>query len=183
VAALGAALGAMSARFTTGDKFAATADRIQPIVEEYDRLRCRFVDLMERDAEAYGRYAEACRLPKDTAEQKERRKKAMAEAAAASLAVPREAMAECLKGMKTTRELAPLCNPRLLGDVAAAAYFMNAAAKVALLNVHENAASIADASEREKVRGEAMATAAESEAIAREIDRTVRGLMHIPEGS
>ncbi len=182
VAAFGAALGAMSARFTTGEKFASVAEKIRSIIEEYDRLRARFLDLMERDAEAYGRYAEALKLPKDTPEQKERRKKAMAAASAASLAVPREVMAECIKGLKTTRDLVHICNPRLFGDAAAAAYFMEAASRVAMLNAFENAGGTADEGEREKVRAEVLESAAACAALRDEIDSAVRSLMRIPGG-
>ncbi|MCX7804983.1 MAG: cyclodeaminase/cyclohydrolase family protein [Planctomycetota bacterium] len=183
VAAFGAALGAMAARFTTGEKFASMADKIRPIVEEYDRLRARFLELMERDAEAYGKYAEASKLPKDTPEQKERRRKAMAEASAASLAVPVEVMAECLRGLQITRELVPVCNPRLLGDAAAAAYFMEAASRVAMLNAFENAGGIADEAGRDRARAEALERAAACAGLRDEIDRSIRGLMRIPAGS
>ncbi|NIM05317.1 MAG: methenyltetrahydrofolate cyclohydrolase, partial [Armatimonadetes bacterium] len=134
--ALGAALGSMVANFTVGkEKFAAVEERAKTALGECERLRGELTNLIQADVEAYGKYAEASRLPRDTEEQKARRRAAIQEAMKGAAAVPMEV---CRKGrelLKVCQELLEIGNPNLVSDVGCAAELAFAAIGSALLNV------------------------------------------------
>src|SRR3974390_3111583 len=75
-AAQSAALLAMVARYSDGAKYDAAL--MDHIIAEADGLRTDALTLAESDEEAFAAVAEAYRLPKETAEQKQARSAAVA---------------------------------------------------------------------------------------------------------
>jgi methenyltetrahydrofolate cyclohydrolase len=64
-AAQAAALLAMVARYTTGEKYAEHTARIARLTEEADELRVTALHLAEEDEQAFTAVTEAYRLPRD----------------------------------------------------------------------------------------------------------------------
>jgi len=139
--ALGAALATMAAGFTQGEKYKAVAPRIAVLIENFNALRTRFTALIEMDIEAYGGYSAARALPKETPEQKSARSAAIATALEQSTAIPEVIVDTAVDAFAVVEELGVVCNPNLAGDVAVAAYFLEAAARGAAIQVISNCAA------------------------------------------
>jgi methenyltetrahydrofolate cyclohydrolase len=139
--ALGSALAAMAAAFTTqNEKYAAVEARVTALMAELDALRAQMLDLADADVAAYGAYAAARKLPKGTPEEKAARAAALSVAGRDSIAVPERIVAAAREGLRVTEELGAIANPNLAGDVAVAAYFLEAAARGAGIQVLGNCA-------------------------------------------
>lgn len=137
VAALGAALGVMVARFSEGGIVRDAGERLRALADE-------FILLLDRDAEAYGRVHEATRLPKSTPEEKKRRAAAVQEALAGAAEVPLQGVGLALKGMHWLGEIKSGGNPRLVSDSAMAAQLLYAGGEACRLNVLVNLKEIRD---------------------------------------
>jgi formiminotetrahydrofolate cyclodeaminase len=137
--AIGAALGSMSAIFTTGnEKFANVEPKAQELLAKLEAMRSLMSALIEQDIEAYRDLVAARRLPKETEEQKAARKAAIAMAQEKTTAVPEAIVDAALEAQTQVLELAPICNPNLMGDVAVAAYLLEAAARGAAIQIQCN---------------------------------------------
>jgi len=134
--ALGTALAGMAAAYTTGgEKFKAVEPRVARLGERLTALRQRFGELMQKDIEAYGEYAAALALPKSTPAEKQARSGALAAAREAATVVPERIVGAAAEGLQVVEELCAVANPKLAGDVAVAAYFLEAAARGAAMQV------------------------------------------------
>jgi formiminotetrahydrofolate cyclodeaminase len=131
-AALGASLVTMVASLTTGrPKYIDHEPMLAWASDTGRRLSVRFLDLADEDAEAYGAFAAARKLPRDTDSQIATRTAAMQDAARLELVGAAEA-------------LAGRSNPNAASDVAVAALLGEAAARGAAANVLINLPSIGD---------------------------------------
>jgi formiminotetrahydrofolate cyclodeaminase len=177
-ASIGAALASMSAVYSTGEKFLQSA-QAQALDEKFATLRIRFLDLVDQDVAAYGAYAAARSLPKGTPEEKKSRSDAMKAANEQSTIIPERIVETTLDAFKLLEELSGVANPNLAGDVAVAAYFLEAAARGAGIQVMSNCAS-PDTDGKNAARREAMAQKIAAAASARErIDQAVRKLLKL----
>jgi methenyltetrahydrofolate cyclohydrolase len=141
--ALGAALGSMVANFTVGkEKFASVEAEAQAGLTECERLRAALSALVQADVEAYGRYAQASKLPKSTEEEKAHRQAVIQEALEAAADVPMQVCRKCLEVLEVCNKLLTIGNPNLVRDVGCAAELANAGLRCALLNVEVNHAFI-----------------------------------------
>jgi formiminotetrahydrofolate cyclodeaminase len=137
--ALAAAMAEMAANFTFGKKrFAAVQARVQELRDQLTALRARLVQLMDADAEAFTRLQEAQHLPKTTPAEVAKRQKAVDAAASAAAAVPAGVADTCLEMLGKARQLADICNPRLLSDVAVCAHIARGAIEAAHVNILVN---------------------------------------------
>jgi methenyltetrahydrofolate cyclohydrolase len=144
-AALGASLVSMVAALSAGrPKYAAYADTLDRCGATGRELNARFLGLVERDAEAYGGYAAAMKLPRDTDEQKETRRLAIREAARAASEAPLDCVRACLDLVNAAESLAGRSNVNASSDVLVAALLGEAAARGAAENVLINLASTGD---------------------------------------
>jgi len=138
----------MGAVFTSGEKFKNVEDRAQDLLRRCEDLRRRFTELIDKDIAAYQGYAAVRKLPKDTVAQQSARKAASAKALEAATLVPEAIVAAAHAGLECAAQLAPLCNPNLVSDVAVAAYAFEAAARGAGLQVLCNVVGDPAAAER-----------------------------------
>ena len=136
--ATGAALGAMCAAYTSGEKFQAVEAQVRALEARFTELRDRVMALLERDAQAYAAWAAARQLPKASEPEKKARRAALEQAKEASTAVPEALLAAAEDGLNALAELGPLCNPSLLADVPVAAQLFEAAARGACTQVLGN---------------------------------------------
>src|SRR5579862_3375659 len=144
--ALGAALGCMAANYTVGNEkhkdfqVAATAAR-----DALEGLRAKFVALVDEDIAAYESYRAASALPKNSPDEKNARSQALAAALEQSTQVPERILSAAHAALKHVLALSAAVNPNLAGDVASAAYFLEACARGAAIQIQSNCAA-ADAS-------------------------------------
>jgi glutamate formiminotransferase / formiminotetrahydrofolate cyclodeaminase len=146
-ATLGAALGAMAARYSEGDACAASAN-------ELDGMRAKFLRLVDRDTEAYSKVSAAYGLPKKTDEDKAARKKAIQAALVEAADVPLEGMRAAIETLKTLESMALTCNKNLVSDMASGALLLRAGLEGCGWNVRINAAGLSDHDRREDLDSE-----------------------------
>lgn len=140
--AVGAALAHMAGAFTAGnEKFKAVEPQVLSLMERLTVLRKQFGELVQKDIDAYGAYSAARSLPKNTPEEKQARSAAIAAANETATVVPEQIVEACASGFQLVEELARVVNPNLAGDVAVAAYFLEAAARGAGIQVLSNCAA------------------------------------------
>ena len=133
--ALGAALTAMVCGLTVGKaKYAASQELVESVREKCAALQVRFLDVMDRDTEAFNAVAAAFALPKGTEEEKAARSGAIQAALWGCIDTPMEMMELAAETLELTESL--------LGR----------------LNVRINISSIKDQdlAERSRARGEAL---------------------------
>jgi formiminotetrahydrofolate cyclodeaminase len=144
-AALGASLISMVAGLSTDrPKYAmyqATHERCGAMGKE---LAARFLTLADRDADAYGGYAAALKLPRDSDEQKKVRQLAIRSAARAAAEVPWDCVRACADLVSAAESLAGRSNVNASSDVLVAALLGEAAARGAAENVLINLSATGD---------------------------------------
>lgn len=142
VGALAASLGAMTANFTTGKKaYAQYEEDLQRIIAELDELRAKMLGHVNGDAESFGNYMEAFRMPKDDPN----RDAALEQATKDSAASPFAMMQDITRIIEVLEELATKGSKMLLSDTACGASLARAALETASINVYVNARSSSDA--------------------------------------
>ena len=166
-AAQSAALLAMVARYSDGAKY--DAGLMSHIIAEADGLRNDALTLAESDEEAFAAVAEAYRLPKETAEQKEARSAAIAEALAGAARPQADVIRLALLAVSFAEELLPAGNRNVITDVAAAAEAARAAAVTAQINVEVNLRGMNDPT----VEGELAAMDEVTEDVVTRADRII----------
>jgi formiminotetrahydrofolate cyclodeaminase len=170
--AQGAALIAMVARYSSGEKYAEHADRVPAITAESDQLRERALELAEEDARAFGAVADAYKLPRADGEQKAARSRAIADALAGAARPPADVIEVAARVIALAEDLLPVGNPNVVTDIAAATEAARAAATTARVNVEINLGGIKDDALRAELTDavrEVDALAARAEAVTRTV--------------
>lgn len=149
VAGLGAALGEMVFNLTKNKKAYGELDdkvktAVQTDVSALTKLHQELVALIDKDTEAFNTFMEALRLPKETEEQIETRKKAMADAAIISMNVPLETAEKSLEVLRHLGSLARYGSKNCISDAGVGALCANAAVASAVMNVRINLGSVKD---------------------------------------
>ena len=141
--ALGAALGNMAAAFTTGNKkFEAVWRQAEEMNARLGKLRGRFEELLQEDIAAYGVCCDIARaVPARTAAEREELRRLRGAARETATLVPEEIVDVACRGLQLVEELAAIANPNLASDLAVAAYFLEAAARGAGIQVLCNCAA------------------------------------------
>ena len=144
-AALGASLVSMVSGLSTGrPKYAQYEGTLSRCSELGRELSGRFLALVDRDSEAYGGYAAAMKLPRDTDEQKQARQTAIRAAARAASEAPLDCVRACADLVSAAESLAGRSNVNASSDVLVAALLGEAAARGAAENVMINLPATAD---------------------------------------
>lgn len=127
-AALGAALISMAAHYSLGKNSSSVDRKLQRLLTKSERLRKRFLELVDLDAAAYLAVVQTRKSPEEI------RAAALKKAAA----VPREVGKLCFEAIQLAPFLATKGNKHLLSDVEVAVEFLLAAFKSAMVNVRVN---------------------------------------------
>ncbi|MDI9475383.1 MAG: cyclodeaminase/cyclohydrolase family protein [Natronincolaceae bacterium] len=146
---LGASLMLMVGNLTFGKKAYESLDEgtrkaFQDSYDGFVRLKNELYDSIDKDKAAFDAYMEALRMPKDTDEQKEERKKALAKATADALEVPLQTAKQGLEILRIGRVFADHGNAMAITDVGVGSLMAYAGIEGALFNVYINLNSIKD---------------------------------------
>ena len=154
--AMGAALASMVARLTLGktdyadvaEKVVVVAKWMQPEIEallqQTEKLRERFQQLMQEDIDAYGRLSASFKMPRTTPEEVNARSKSIQAQLVEAALVPLE-MAECGSSLvKCCCRIAEIGNVNVLSDVATGALLASSAGAGAAWMVRANLRAMKD---------------------------------------
>ncbi|HTC85924.1 MAG TPA: cyclodeaminase/cyclohydrolase family protein [Candidatus Acidoferrum sp.] len=144
-ASLGASLVAMVAELSRDrPKYAAYAGTHMRVGDDGRRLSARFLELADEDSAAYGGFAAAMRLARDTDEERMVRAAAIRAAAIVAAQVPMACVHACRELVAAAEALAGRSNANAASDLVVASLLGEAAARGAAANVRINMPSIGD---------------------------------------
>ena len=120
-------------------------------LEKASKLNTLFIELMDKDSEAFTDVITAFKMPKETEEEKTKRQVAIQKGYVVALEVPLE-LATKAYGLYSSIEVAAAYgNKNAISDAGVAALMLQAAIEGAILNVNINLSNIKDKEFKEKV--------------------------------
>jgi formiminotetrahydrofolate cyclodeaminase len=135
----------------------------------------RMLTLADEDAAAYAGYGAALKLPKETPEQQERRRRAIRQAARDSSAVPFRTVGACQEIVQLAGALAGRSNRNASSDLVVSCLLAVAAARAAAANVYENLPAIEDEPTAQDLLSRTEALVDEIDRLADQTREVVRG--------
>ena len=166
-AALGASLVSMVAALSKGKpKYAAYEATLSRCDAVGNELAAEFLQLADRDSEAYAGYSAALKLPRETDAQIAARRTAIQTAARAAADAPWACVKACARLVVAAEALAGRSNVNAASDVLVAALLGEAAARGAAENVLINLPATADEHYSETMRWQVDTTLHEIAAVA-----------------
>ncbi len=176
--AVGAALTAMVCSLTEGKKqYAEHRDLIAQVREKAAALQARFVDVMDRDTEAFLAISSAYGMPKATDEEKAVRSAAIQQGLVKCTETPFEMMELAAETIALTRSLLGRFNESAASDLGVAALSLRAAVQGAWLNVRINIGSLKDRALAEDYRRRGAALVDQVLTLADQVYETVLTLI------
>ena len=179
--ALGAALTAMVCTLTTVGKSKETyADYQEFVIETRAKasdLQARFVDVMDRDTEAFNVVSAAFGMPKATAEEKAARSAAIQKGLEGCTATPFEMMELATAALELADSLLGKFNTNAASDLGVAALSLRSAIQGAWLNVLINIGSLKNKELAADYRAKGEAMLAKALPLADKVYETVVGLL------
>ena len=157
--ALGAALTAMVCRLTEGrKKYEEYQDYILEVKEKATALQAKFIDVMDRDTEAFMVISNAYGMPKATDEEKAARSAAIQAGLVKSTETPMEMMELSAETIALTESLLGKFNTASASDLGVGALTLRTAVQGAWLNVLINIGSLKDKklAESYRMKGQAL---------------------------
>ena len=143
--ALGAALSAMVAELTSGkEKFKDKWTSVEGIKSRADRLRTNYLDLVQKDTDAYQEVMAALKLPRETERQRISRRGALQASLKKAAAVPLETLRASEGLMEIARQAVEQGDPITITDAGAAVHLAYTAGEIAAYNVRINLSGIED---------------------------------------
>ena len=141
--ALGAALTAMVCRLTEGKKaFAEHRESILEVMAKAEALQGKFLDVMDRDTDAFMVVSNAFAMPKATDEEKAARSAAIQKGLEGCTATPFEMMQLAAETIELTESLLGRFNTASASDLGVGALTLRTAVQGAWLNVLINIGSL-----------------------------------------
>ena len=176
VGALGVALGSMVGNFTTGKpKYAEYEDDIARMLERGEAIRCRLIDLVDEDAQAFFPLSQAYGIPKEDPTRAEVLEKCTKDA----LAGPYAMMQQICLAIELLEEMGQKGSRLLISDVGCGAALCQAALESAALNVFINTKGLADRAYAEEVEAECDRMLGEygprAQAVLKQVSEEIRG--------
>ena len=176
--ALGAALTAMVCRLTEGrKKYEEYEAYVQEVKEKATQLQAKFIDVMDRDTEAFMVISNAYGMPKSTDEEKAARSAAIQAGLVKSTETPMEMMELSAETIELTESLLGKFNTASASDLGVGALTLRTAVQGAWLNVLINIGSLKDKELAENYRAKGQALVDQVVAAADRIYETVLTLV------
>ena len=143
--AMAAALAGMSAHMTVGKKkYAGVEGKMQDIIAATQTLQQEMMGMAQEDADMYTLVLQAYKLPQNTEEEMERRKKAIEDASKTAVIASLKVVTACERIMQLAYVTVTEGSKLLVTDGAAAVIMARACQRVASYNVHINLQGIQD---------------------------------------
>ena len=143
--AVASSLGIMVCNLTIGKKkYADVEEEIKDIKFELSLAKEEFLNLAEKDNQAFDKVMQAFKLPKDTDEQKKKRSETIEAATLEAAEAPAEVLKYCSKIIPLLQTLAEKGNQNSVSDSGVAAALISTAAEGAFLNVLINCCSLSN---------------------------------------
>ena len=161
VAALGAsiatALGAMVFNLTVGKKAYNEYSNEEKMLVDKNLEKCleleeHFLDLMNKDTEAFLVLMSAFKLPKETEDEKKVRSLKIKEGNQVALEIPLTVAQEAYKIYEYVKVAATLGNKNAISDAGVSALMLQASIESAILNVKINLSSVKDETYKEEIK-------------------------------
>ena len=153
--ALGAALIHMVGALTSGRaKYAEHQGFLDQLLTESEKIKKDFIDVIDRDTEAFNDVTAVFSMPKETDADKAARKKAMQEALKGCTKTPFEMMQLALAATQLAQKAVGKTNPNCASDFGVAALSLKASVQGAWLNILINVSGIEDQEFVAKHKGE-----------------------------
>jgi len=153
---ISAALSSMVANLTYGKKgYEDNWEEAKKLALDSQELKDRFLDGVNKDAEAFDKVMEAIRLPGKTDEDKEKKKKATEEAYKKATLVPLSVLKYSFKALELAKKGAFIGNINAVSDAGVAGLTAYAASEGAYYNVKINLDNIEDKEFKDKIEKEA----------------------------
>ena len=172
--ALGAALTAMVCGLTVGKKkYAEFEELAQSAQTKALDLKARFVDVMDRDTEAFNVVSAAFGMPKETDEEKAARSAAIQKGLEGCTKTPFEMMELAAETLELTASILGKSNDSAASDLGVSALSLRAAIQGAWLNVLINIGSLKNKELAEDYRAKGEALLAKALPLADQIYDTV----------
>jgi len=172
--ALGAALTAMVCNLTVGKKKYAEYEAVAVEAQKKaEGLKARFVDVMDRDTEAFNVVSAAFGMPKATDEEKAARSAAIQKGLEGCTKTPFEMMELSVEALELTRSILGKSNDSAASDLGVSALSLRAAIQGAWLNVLINIGSLKNKELAEDYRKKGEALLERALPLADEIYQTV----------
>ena len=144
VGALSVALCSMAGNFTLGKKkYADVEEDIKIILIKAEKIRKKFLELVDEDAQAFTPLAEAYSIAKDNPERDEILEKALLNACKA----PLEMIEQCAEVINLLEEMLKKGSRLLISDVGCGALLCKSAMECAAVNVFVNTSLLKDKNE------------------------------------
>lgn len=142
---LSAALAEMVANLTVGKKkYAEVEEEMKEIQQKAKKIREKLLDDIERDCQAFNKVMATFKLPKETDEEKAKRKEAIQSGLKLAAEVPFEIAEEALSILPLAEVVVEKGNSNAVTDGLVSAMMARTAVLSALLNVKINLSSIKD---------------------------------------
>ena len=175
---IGVALTAMVCALTAGKKqYAAHRDLILDVQKKAEDLRTRFVDVMDRDTEAFLVVSDAFAMPKATGGEKAVRSAAIQAGLVKCTETPFEMMQLAAEALELTVSILGAFNTSAASDLGVAALSLRSGIQGAWLNVLINIGSLKDGELAEDYRARGEALLAKALPLADQIYETVLSKM------
>ncbi len=167
----GVGLVAMVAKLTAGkEKFAEYHAVCKEVYQEADEICGKLAAQVDLDTEAYGKIADAYKLPKGTDEEKAARKETIKEANRYASEVPLRTMELGVQGLRCAKKLLGSYNTNCASDVGCAAFELLSCVMGAWYNVLINTQG---ADYADTMQGDGKKLLEEAEKLAQEVGETV----------
>jgi formiminotetrahydrofolate cyclodeaminase len=119
-------------------------DEIATLINDAKETAFLLLELSSKDAEAFNKFMEVLKLPKDTDEEKEKRKKLMQDALIGAALVPLEVIETIYKKQYLLEKAKDFCPKSAISDLWSALCFIDSAFEGAKANVIINLQAIKD---------------------------------------
>lgn len=175
VGALGVALCAMVGNFTVGKKkYARHESDVKAMLEKAEKLRARFLKLVDDDAAAFAPLSRAYAIPRDDPDHD----RLLEEAAHNACRAPVEMVERCGEAIELLEEMLEKGSAMLASDVGCGALMCRAAMESAAMNVYINTASLKNRTVanllEEKMDGLLSTYTCRADAVARAVLQRIR---------
>lgn len=143
--AMGAGLASMVTRLTLNkQEYVTVHAEMEQVLQQTERLRHRFEELVQEDIEAYGKLSAAYKLPRATDEQKAARSNAIQERLVEAALVPLEMVENAAELVLYCERIAEIGNKSVLSDVATGGLLASSAGRGASWMVRINLQALKD---------------------------------------